>query len=130
MLTLSNLHGIAQSVALIPLSPSFLLYQRGSRQIVGRNMDIRFQLTILFHRESIETGKVLLLAIDAACSTVLIDIPDLPWLQAQSEQLCAISRIGIKSKTLKATRRLLVIITRRFNRTSLASRTSSFGGLL
>jgi hypothetical protein len=41
---------------------------------VRRDGDVRFQFTILLHGEPIETGKVGLLAENASCSTVLIDI--------------------------------------------------------
>ena len=80
LLTLGYLHGVAQGITLIV----FLLDQGGGRQIVAADADIRLQATVVLDGEPIESGKVLLLAIDTPTRAILIYITHLPGLQSQS----------------------------------------------
>ena len=104
-----HFNGIAQGVAF--LSRAFA-HKCGSGLIILGNTDIWFQFAVLFHRQTIETGEILLLAIDASMCAILIDVAHLPGLQAQSQQLSAVGRIGIEGEAFCVLRFSRIILDR------------------
>ena len=81
MLGLADFDRIVHGVTLIGL---LVGYEGGRRTVVGGYANIGFQLAVLLYRQSVELCKVLRTVVDAASRTVLVDIPHLPGLQAQS----------------------------------------------
>ena len=93
-----HLNGIFQCVTLIVL---LLSYQRSSRRCVVRgDTNIRLQLTILFYCKPIETGKILLLAIDTPSRAILIYITHLPRTKPKTKQLGGVSGVGVEGEAL------------------------------
>ena len=81
----------------------------GSRTVVGRDVDKGPEFAKLLHREAIDPGEVLRMAIHTALGPVFHYIAHLPWLQAKPQQLGAVGGIGVKSKALHMLRSDIII---------------------